>query len=139
MGERNELGRFAPGNRGKPTGALHRVTTASQNVLKGESEALTRKTVEVALKGDVNALRICMERLHPVRKDAPVQFDLPPLTGPADLPAAMSAILRAVAEGRLTPTEGSTLSNLVDKYRAALETTEMSQRISALEEERRCD
>jgi len=31
--------------------------------LEGEAEALTRKAVELALEGDVTALRLCLDRI----------------------------------------------------------------------------
>jgi len=46
---------------GKPKGARHRVTLATEALLDGEAEALTRKAVEMALAGDGAALRLCLE------------------------------------------------------------------------------
>jgi hypothetical protein len=37
--------------------------------LDGEAEALTRKAIERALEGDTTALRLCLDRLLPPRKD----------------------------------------------------------------------
>jgi hypothetical protein len=57
---------FPPGNPGKPKGARHRATRAMEALLEGESEALTRKAVEVALAGDAVALWLCMGlQAHP--------------------------------------------------------------------------
>jgi hypothetical protein len=66
---------------------------------------LTRKAVELALAGDVMALRLALERIVPPRKDRPVVFQLPPLVGASDGVAAIAAITQAVAEGDLTPSE----------------------------------
>ena len=88
----------------------------------------------MALAGDTVALRLCLERLAPPRKDAPVRFDLPPMQGAANAAAAMGAILAGVARGDLTPGEGSAIAGLVEGYRKALETTELETRIKALEE-----
>ncbi len=103
---RNLDGTFAPGNPGKPKGSRHRATQAVQALLVGEAEALTRKVVEMALAGDTTALRLCLERLAPPRKDAPVTFELPPMTSTSDAVQAAGAILGAVAEGDLTPRRG---------------------------------
>ena len=43
------------------------------------------KAVEMALAGDTVALRLCLDRLAPVRKDRPVMFELPPITTTADI------------------------------------------------------
>ena len=41
---------------------------------------------------------------------------------------------QAVAKGDLVPGEAATLAGIVDRWRAAYETTEMDRRLSALEE-----
>ena len=38
-------------------------------MLDGEAETLTRKAIDKALKGDSEALRLCLERLVPPRKE----------------------------------------------------------------------
>jgi hypothetical protein len=102
--------------------------------LDGEAEVLTRKAVSLALDGDVTALRLCLERIAPPRREAPVQFDLPAMNSAADAAIAASAILRAVGEGQLAPTEGAHVMALIDSYRQTLETTDLENRIRALEE-----
>jgi hypothetical protein len=104
-----------------------------QALLDGEGEALTRKAVEMALDGDTTALRLCLERVAPVRKDPPVAFDLPPMSTARDAARAAAAIVSAVASGELTPTEGAHVMGLVEAYRRTLETTELEGRITALE------
>jgi hypothetical protein len=130
---RNTDGTFGRGNPGKKPGIRHKTTLAIQALLEGEGEALTRKAIDLALAGDTVALRLCLERLAPPRKDAPVRFDLPPMDGAANAAAAMGAILASVANGDLTPGEGSAIAGLVEGYRKALETTELEARLRALE------
>ena len=50
---------------GRPKGALNKATLATQALLDGEAEALTRKVVELAKEGNLAALRLCLERLLP--------------------------------------------------------------------------
>jgi hypothetical protein len=50
-----------------------------------------------------------------------------------DASDAAAGVLRAVAEGDLTPTEGAQVMALVDFYRRTLETTEFEARLAALE------
>jgi len=130
---RNTDGTFAPGNPGKPKGSRHRATMAAAALLDGQSEALTRKAVELALGGDGVALRLCMERIAPVRRDGPVMFDLPALTCAADAARAAAAILGAVATGDLTPTEGTSVMALIETWRKVFETTEIEARLATLE------
>jgi hypothetical protein len=57
-------------------------------LLDGEAAALARKAVELALAGDAAALRLCLDRLLPPRRERPVAVALPPLHGPGDAAAA---------------------------------------------------
>lgn len=129
----DESGKFAQGNPGKPQGARHRVTRAVEELLEGQSEAITQKAVELALEGDSTALRLCIERIAPARKDAPVNFELPPIQNARDASEAAQAVLQAVSQGVVTPLEAATIMALVEQYRRVLETTELERRISALE------
>jgi hypothetical protein len=63
----NPAGR-RPGSRNKAA------TLAAAALLAGESEALTRKAVELALAGDPTAMRLCIERLLPPRRERTVKF-----------------------------------------------------------------
>ena len=103
-------------------------------LLDGESEAITRCAVEKALEGDTTALRLCLERIAPPRKEAPVQFSLPKMETARDAATAASAVLQAVSEGELTPTEGAHVMQLVETYRRTLEMSDLEARIAALEE-----
>ena len=130
---RNTDGTFGPGNPGKPKGARHKATQAALALLDGEAEALTRQAVTMALSGDGAALRLCMERIAPPRKDAPVAFALPPMQSARDAAKAAGAVLDAVASGDLTPTEGAHIMGLVETYRRTLETSELEARVATLE------
>lgn len=132
---RNTDGTFGPGNPGKPRGTRHKATQAVLALLDGEAEALTRQAVKMALDGDGAALRLCLERIAPPRKDAPVQFNLPRMETARDAATAAGAVLEAVAEGELTPTEGAHIMQLIENFRRTLETSELEARVAALEEE----
>lgn len=133
---RDEGGKFTEGNPGRPKGSRHKTSVAVEALMEGEAEGLTRKAIELALDGDVTALRLCLERIAPARKDAPVSFEAPRMEGAADAPKALGAILDAVATGDLTPGEAASLSALIDGFRRSLETEELDQRITALEQQK---
>lgn len=130
---RNADGTFGPGNPGKPKGTRHKATRAALALLDGEAEALTRQAVTMALGGDATALRLCLERIAPPRKDAPVTFALPPMKSAADAARAAGAVLDAVAGGEVTPSEGAHIMALVETFRRTLETSELERRVAALE------
>jgi hypothetical protein len=130
---RNTDGTFTKGNPGKPPGARHKATQAALALLDGEAEALTRKAVDMALEGDGTALRLCLERIVPPRKDAPVRFDIPRMKSARDALKSAGAVIDAVASGDLTPTEGAHVMALVDGFRRTLETSDLEARVLALE------
>jgi hypothetical protein len=130
---RTRAGQFAAGNPGRPKGARHKATVAAQALLDGQAEALTQRAVQLALAGDTTALRLCLERLLPPRKDAPIVFKLPAMQCAGDAAKAAGAVVEAVAAGDLTPTEGAAIMGLVDAFRKALETSELETRLAALE------
>jgi hypothetical protein len=131
---RNTDGTFGTGNPGKPKGTRHKATQAALALLDGEAEALTRQAVTMALGGDTTALRLCLERIAPPRRDAPVTFDLPPMETARDAAKAAGAVLGAVAHGDLTPTEGAHIMALVETYRRTLETSDLEARLRYMEE-----
>jgi hypothetical protein len=124
---------FQHGNPGKPKGARHRTTLACDALLEGEAEAITRKAIEMAKGGDPVAIRLCLERIAPPRRDRPVPFTLPALDTAADAKTAAAAIVRAVANGDLTPSEAAELSKLLDNFTRVLEATDFQVRLEALE------
>jgi hypothetical protein len=118
---------------GRPKGARNKATLALEALLDGEAEALTRKAIEMAKDGDMTAMRLCMDRIMPPRKDRPVSFALPTLKTAADAIKATSAIAEAVAAGDLTPMEAGELVKLVDGFTKAFELHEIEQRLAKLE------
>lgn len=120
---------------GRPKGIRNKATMAAQTLLDGEAEALTRKCVEMALEGDSSAMRLCLERLVPPAKESAIEADsvrLPPISA-KNLPACVAALTRAVAGGRLRPSEGRALADLLGTYSKAVEIYEIERRIVALE------
>ena len=129
--------RFKPGQsgnlRGRPKGSRNATTLAAQALLDGEAEALTRKAIELAKGGDLTALRLCMDRLLPPRKDRPVSLDLPRIDSARDVPKAISALLAAVAAGELAPSDAGEVTKLLDAYARAVEINELAERVDNLE------
>src|SRR3954454_11154830 len=105
-GNQQESTKFKPGlsgnPRGRAKGSRNQMTLAMEALLDGESEALTRKAIELALGGDITALRLCLDRVLPPRKDRPINFEMPAIATIEDAPAAMAAITSAVANGDIT-------------------------------------
>ena len=124
-----QAGRFQKGTSGNPSGrprgARNSATLAAEALLDGEAEALTRKAIEMALGGDTVALRICMERLLPARKDRPLSFQLPPITSVRDAAVVSAAVIDAVSNGDITLSEAAEVGKLIDGYVKAYMTAEL--------------
>lgn len=118
---------------GRPRGSRNVTTIALENLLDGQAEALTQKAIELALKGDIPALRLCLDRILPPRKDRPVTFELPEITSAQDAANTVSAVLSAVAAGELTPADAGEISKLIEAYVRAFETAELAERLERLE------
>jgi hypothetical protein len=119
---------------GKPPGTRHKLTLAAEALLDGEAEALTRKAIEIALKGDTTALRLCLERILPPRKSRKVALDLPKIEKAEDLLQAFAAVVSGMAAGELAPDEATAIAGVLEARRKAIETVDIERRLAALEQ-----
>jgi hypothetical protein len=103
-------------------------------LLDGEAEKLTRKAIKLALAGDSTALRLCLERIAPVRRGRTVELNLPSVDTATDVVAALGSILGALSSGGLTTEEATAVASLIELKRRAIETTEIESRLRAIEE-----
>lgn len=117
---------------GRPKGSHNKATIAAMTLLKGESEALTRKAIEMALDGDIQALRICLDRITPTLKatSKPIDARLPPGGSLADQAAA---VYEAARLGKITPDEAMTLMSLLQGQIKIKELTNIEERLATLE------
>jgi hypothetical protein len=105
---------------GRPPGARNRATVMAEELLQGEAEAITRTVIEKAKAGDMTALRICLDRFAPPRKERAIAFNLPPLATTSDALTAIAALAAATAEGDLTPSEAGEMFKLIEGYARTL-------------------
>jgi hypothetical protein len=136
---RMQGGQFAPGTSGNPAGKArgtrHKATRVALALLSGEVDGLARKAVELALPGDVTALRLCLERLVPPCREAPVTLDLARLETRADASRVLSVLLAEAGRGEVTPGEAEKLARLVSEHHKAVQLTEIEERLRGVEEE----
>lgn len=129
---------FEPGNkfgRGRPKGSRNRSKAPGQALLEQHEEAVARKCILRALEGDVRALRLCMERISPARRDSYVRMNLPSIATLGDVEQANEKVVKAVGAGKITPTQGQIVSGILDSRRRVIETVELQQRIEKLEQD----
>jgi len=129
---------FAPGQsgnpHGRPAGARNRVTALAQRLMDADAEPVILALIEAAKGGDVAAIKLVLERVAPLPRNRPVHFAAPAIETPADLGAAMGAVLQAVAAGELAPDEAVSIASLIETRRRTIETLELDARIAALEQ-----
>jgi hypothetical protein len=135
---RKQAGGFQKGQSGnpagRPAGSRNSATLACEALLEGQAEALTQKAVDMALAGDTVALKLCLERIYPARKDRPVTFALPPINSARDAADIAAAIAEAVAAGHVTPSEAAEIGKVIEIYVKAYQTAELDDRIARVEE-----
>jgi len=138
QGNARKPGQFKPGQsgnpNGRPIGVRNKTTMAVEALLDGDAKALTEKALTLAKAGDLQALRICMDRIVPPRRDRPVTFEMPKLETAQDAAAAVSSLLASVAAGDMTPSEASEVSKVIDVYVRAKETGDLIDRLERLEQ-----
>ena len=129
---------FQPGQsgnpKGRPKGSRNKVTLAAQELLDGEAENITRRCIDMALNGNIPALKLCLERICPPRRERPLAVKLPKVKTAQDLPKVTAALLNAVAAGEVDPSQATDIAALIAAHGRALQTVEIERKISALAE-----
>ena len=122
------------GNRkGRPLGSRNQSSLAAEMLLENQAAAITQKCVSMALAGDATAIKLCLSRLIPIKRERTVELGLPALEDAKGALGAINVILNAVGEGQITPSEGASITRLLEAHRAAFEIVELEHRIEALE------
>lgn len=131
-------GRFKPGKSGNPAGrkpgTRAKATLFGEAILQRDAAAIVGAVVTAAKAGDPTAMRLCLERLVPVRKGRPISFHLPALKTADDVGDAISAIAQAMSQAVLSPDEAAAVVGVVEARRRSIETSEHERRLKALEE-----
>jgi hypothetical protein len=127
---------YKKGQSGNPNGRPRGISDKRdrlRRLLEPHAPSLVAKAVRLALRGDTAALRICLDRLIPPLKarDGVVSLESA-LAG--SLREQGEKILQALAEGRLTPDETTSLMQALAAQARIVEFSELEQRIAQLEE-----
>ena len=81
----------------------------------------------------MQALKMLIEQLTPVRKDRAVKLDLPKIQSAQDIINVMGLIVENVGKGELEPEQAKTLATILELNRKSIETAEIEERLLALE------
>jgi ERCC4-type nuclease len=94
---------------------------------------LVTKAIDLALAGDVGALRLCIERLAPPLKSISDAVVIAGLADAKTLTEKSEAIVHALGKGAVSPTVAGELLTAVGSLAKAMEVDELTRRVSNLE------
>ena len=130
--ETEQSGRFPPGVSGNPNGRPKGSGMSATRALIAEGvPAIIAKMQEQAVAGDVAAARLLMERAVSAVKPAeePVELDL----GDGTLTEKGHAVLRAISDGEISPSQGAGLMNALAALVSLTEADDIKRRLAELE------
>ena len=125
------MAKFQPGQSGNPAGRPRGVGTIGKlrSAIEKDAPGIIARLVEAALAGDTQAAGILLSRvIPPLRAVQPI----PSLTI-SNLAEAPQAILASLGRGSLTVEQAAGIAQLLTALARAKETTELENRITALE------
>ena len=121
---------FQTGNPGRPKGSKNR----KLELLRSSDERLQKKILEMALSGDIAALKIIADRLWPRLRAQAVPVNVQ--TESSDLASQGSAIIAAVLNGMLPPDISKDLLSALSDQARLVEFSQIEERLRVLEDHR---
>ncbi len=118
---------------GRPRGSRNMASIRMQEMLEQKADALVNKVVELAIAGNIGALRLCLDRLVPTRTNEPLVCEMPRLQKASDAVAAIAGLASAAAAGDVTADEAAKLAKVISLYVNTLEAHEYEDRLAKLE------
>jgi len=123
---------FPKGSGGRKPGARNRATLVAAALSEGDKKELINKAKELAKDGNVQMLKMFLPQILP--RERLIQIELPNATAPDHDPVeTLARVIRAVTEGKISPSEGVAVANLLECYRRTVELSKLVQRIDELE------
>jgi hypothetical protein len=128
---------FQPGNQlgqGRPKGSRNR-PKRGDDLLDQFAPHLMGECIRRALKeGDRTALRLCVERVSPARRGAPLSFKLPTIRSAQDAERAVEKVTQALHRGQCTPAQATEVMKFLQAYMQLLPDLQWERRLDKLEQ-----
>jgi hypothetical protein len=128
---------FLPGRSGnpagRPRGSRNKRTILAEQILHDRAADVTQAAVDLAVRGNGPALRMCLDRIAPPMRHRLLDFDLPALATADDAVAAANAIVQGAAHGELTVHEAGALMKLVRTFTLVLAAADRAKRNAPVE------
>lgn len=119
---------------GRPKGSRNHATRLAMELAEGQLENIMQNLIELALQGDLMAIKLLLDKLLPNNKERALpQLDLKITENAKDLPKISTEILNAVTSGTITPSEGEKLNALLASHAQIIATADFEERLTKLE------
>jgi len=119
---------------GRPRGIRNKATISAEALFEGEIEGICRKAIEEAKRGNIQAIKLVLDRILPPKKEASIFIDLPTTKTSSDILEAIHRVAQAVSRGELSPTEGDCLTRIIERQVKVIEMNDFEERLKKLEE-----
>lgn len=130
--------KFQKGNhfgKGRPEGSKSKAQLAIEDIGLEAGEQIMAKTVNLALKGDLGAIKLVLDRIYPPRKGARIKLQIPKIENLKDLLVAHERIMMLMSEGILSCQETEEISKVFDHHGKMVQLIDFDHRLTALEEQ----
>tara|TARA_R110002110_G_scaffold301156_1_gene515221 strand:- start:183302 stop:183724 length:423 start_codon:yes stop_codon:yes gene_type:complete len=128
--------KFKPGESGNPDGrppGSKNKSTLLLERLGDDIDALLNATKRKAMKGDMQAMKILLDRALPVRRPTLPTISVPGLQEAMTLTEKGQAVLNAIGNSEIPPDVGASLLNALGNVSRLVEVDELLKRVEKLE------
>lgn len=130
--------KFQKGRSGNPNGKIkgtrNKATLVAEQLMQGELETICRRLLQEAVEGNMQAIKMVLDRLLPPKRNIPVTIDLPKLENSSDALNAIAIVTMAVSRGEISIDEGEALSRMIEVYIRAMEAHDYETRLTKIEQ-----
>lgn len=137
-GKMQKSNRFQKGKSGNPKGKAkgtkNKATRLIESLMQSELDNIGQKLIELALAGNLQAIRLVLDRIMPPKTSRSIEIEIPKIKNTTDALQAISTVIHAVGQGELTPSEGEAITKIIQSFTQALQSYEFDQRLSTLEQ-----
>jgi hypothetical protein len=136
QGSKKVIGRpFAKGQAANPAGRPKGIPdrrTKYRELIEPHIPSLIEKCVALALRGDMQALRICLDKVIPSARDSEEAIAVPACDSsrPSD---QARAVVEAAMSAKITPSSAATLISAIAGQARVIELDDLARRLDVLE------
>ncbi len=134
------MAKYSKGQSGNPSGrklGSKNKRTQLAKLLEPHAENLINKAVELALSGDVQALKLCLERLIPKANSNRLKLDLrlAELTNTDTISTVGKEIISNLISGQLTIDDAQKAFNILHQQCNIIEHVDMAQKLDEISQQ----